>query len=133
MYGRVLDGYEKALGPGHTSTLSTVNNLGNLYKNQGRLDEAEAMYGRALDGYEKALGPGHTSTLDTVNNLGLLYADQGRLDEAEAMYGRALDGYEKALDRTIMREVGFAINGGTLFVSRQGNSVRPDPRQKAVR
>ncbi|OXV10218.1 hypothetical protein Egran_02022, partial [Elaphomyces granulatus] len=30
MYQRVLQGYEKALGPGHTSTLDAVNNLGLL-------------------------------------------------------------------------------------------------------
>jgi tetratricopeptide (TPR) repeat protein len=72
-------------------------NLGSLYVDQGKLDEAEKMYQRALQGYEKAWGPGHTSTLDTVNNLGALYADQGKLDEAEKMYQRALQGYEKAL------------------------------------
>jgi tetratricopeptide (TPR) repeat protein len=69
---RALEGYEKALGLDHTSTLNTVGNLGLLYKTQGRLKEAEAMYQRALEGKEKALGPDHTSTLDTVNNLGLL-------------------------------------------------------------
>jgi len=75
MYNRALQGLEEALGLKHTSTLDTVNNLGNLYKNQGRLAEAEAMYNRALQGLEEALGPKHTSTLSTVNNLGLLYAD----------------------------------------------------------
>ena len=80
-----------------TSTLNTINNLGLLYADQGKLDEAEKMYQRALEGYEKALGPDHTSTLNTINNLGLLYADQGKLDEAEKMYQRALQGYEKAL------------------------------------
>jgi len=70
MYNRALAGYEKAWGPVHTSTLSTVNNLGLLYADQGRLTEAEMMYNRALAGYEKAWGPEHTSTLDTVNNLG---------------------------------------------------------------
>ena len=35
MYRRALDGYEKALGPDHTSTLDTVNNLGNLYSRSG--------------------------------------------------------------------------------------------------
>ncbi|KAK2052402.1 TPR-like protein, partial [Colletotrichum caudatum] len=70
--------------------------LGNLYKSQGRLKEAEAMYQRALEGKEKAWGPDHTSTLDTVNNLGNLYKSQGRLKEAEAMYQRALEGKEKA-------------------------------------
>jgi len=83
-------GKEKAWGPEHTSTLDTVNNLGILYRNQGKLVEAEEMYQRALDGKEKTWGPEHTSTLDTVNNLGLLYADQGKLAEAEKMYQRAL-------------------------------------------
>jgi tetratricopeptide (TPR) repeat protein len=32
MFERALQGYEKALGLEHTSTLDTVNNLGNLYK-----------------------------------------------------------------------------------------------------
>ncbi|KAH9211165.1 kinesin light chain [Leptodontidium sp. 2 PMI_412] len=75
MYQRALQGYKKALGLNHTSTLATVNNLGVLYKNQGKLVEAEQMYQRALQGYEKALGPEHTSTLRTVNNLGVLYKD----------------------------------------------------------
>ena len=73
------------------------HSLGNLYFDQGKMDEAEAMYQRALQGYEKAWGPDHTSTLSTVNNLGLLYSDQGKMDEAEAIYQRALQGYEKAL------------------------------------
>jgi tetratricopeptide (TPR) repeat protein len=84
MYQRALQGNEKAWGPDHTSTLDTVNNLGLLYKSQGKLDEAEKMYQRALQGKEKAWGPDHTSTLDTVNNLGLLYipgqAGRGRED-----------------------------------------------------
>ena len=62
MYRRALEGKEKAWGPEHTSTLDTVNNLGNLYANQGKMQEAEAMYRRALEGYEKAWGPEHTST-----------------------------------------------------------------------
>ena len=73
MYVRALQGYEKALGPDHTSTLHTVNNLGLLYSDQGKLAEAEKMYVRALQGYEKALGPDHTSTLNSVYGLGMLY------------------------------------------------------------
>ena len=92
-----MAGYEKALGPDHTSTLSTVGNLANLLSGQGKLDEAQAMYDRALAGQEKTLGPDHTSTLNTVNNLGGLLKQQGKLDEAQAMYERALVGYERAL------------------------------------
>ncbi|KAF2813522.1 uncharacterized protein BDZ99DRAFT_517773 [Mytilinidion resinicola] len=96
MYQRALQGKEKAGVPEH-SILKELNNLGILYKNLGRLNEAEKMYQRALQGYEKAWGPEHTSTLNTVNNLGLLYADLGRHNEAEKMYHRALNGFEKRL------------------------------------
>jgi tetratricopeptide (TPR) repeat protein len=96
MFQRALQGYEKAWGLEHTSTLNTVNNLGALYSKLGRLDEAKKMYQRALQGKEKAWGLEHTSTLDTVNNLGALYWKLGRLDEAEKMYQRALQGKEKA-------------------------------------
>ena len=58
--------------------------LGLLYVDKGKLDEAEKMYQRALQGYEKACGPDHTSTLTTVVNLGSLYrtgqAGRGRGD-----------------------------------------------------
>ena len=36
MLFRALQGYEKAVGAEHTSTLQTVNNLGALYYNQGK-------------------------------------------------------------------------------------------------
>ncbi|KAH6658642.1 hypothetical protein BKA67DRAFT_591492 [Truncatella angustata] len=71
-------------------------NLGLLYCDQGKMQEAEEMYLRALRGHEKAWGPDHTSTLVTVNNLGVLYSDQGKMQEAEEMYLRALRGHEKA-------------------------------------
>ncbi|KAK5080183.1 hypothetical protein LTS08_008757 [Lithohypha guttulata] len=47
----VLTYKKEALGPDHTSTLRTVHNLGNLYRGQGRLDEAEQMYSRVLSLY----------------------------------------------------------------------------------
>ena len=95
MYLWTLREYEKAWGAEHTSTLDTVNNLGMLYANQGKMAEAEAMYLRALQGKEKVWGVEHTSTLDTVNNLGVLYADRGKMAEAKAMHLRALQGREK--------------------------------------
>ena len=113
MYVRALQGYEEALGAKHTSTLQTVNNLGNLYADQGKLAEAERMYVRALQGREEALGAKHTSTLDTVNNLGALYADQGKLAEAERMYVRALQGYEEALGSNLVSTYIPALN--TMF------------------
>jgi tetratricopeptide (TPR) repeat protein len=97
MFQQALQGYKKAWGLEHTSTLNVVNNLGRLYVHQDKPVKAEQMFQRALQGYKKAWGPEHTSTLIIVNNLGLLYADQGKLVEAKQMYQRALQGYEKVV------------------------------------
>jgi tetratricopeptide (TPR) repeat protein len=97
MYVRALAGYEKALGPDHTSTLETVNNLGALYRAQGKLAEAEQMYQRALAGYEKASQSETIPALKAVKSLGLLYRDQGKLKDAEKMFQRAVLGRRKVL------------------------------------
>ena len=89
--------------------------VGDLYSNQGKLEDAEAMYVRALAGREKALGPEHISTLDTVNNLGNLYADQGKLREAEHLYLRALAGFEKALGLEDTSTLNIVNNLGVLY------------------
>jgi tetratricopeptide (TPR) repeat protein len=91
------------------------HNLGLLYADQGKLDEAEKMYQRALQGMEKAWGPDHTSTLSTVNNLGNLYKSQGKLDEAEKMYQRALQGKEKAWGPDHTSTLNTVSNLGVLY------------------
>ena len=70
---RAQQGFEKGLSPDQPSTLNTVNDLGNFYRDQGKLVETEKMYQRALQGYEKALGPDnilhHLPALNTAYNL----------------------------------------------------------------
>jgi tetratricopeptide (TPR) repeat protein len=84
---RAQQGFEKALGPDHISTLKTVNNFGNLYRDQGKLGKAEKMYQRALQGYEKALGPEdilhYLPALNIAYNLGRLYSNQGERDKVK--------------------------------------------------
>ncbi len=41
----------------------TVNNLGALYKDQGRLSDAEAMYEQALRGVREGGGPEHQAVV----------------------------------------------------------------------
>ncbi|KAJ5820547.1 hypothetical protein N7474_006138 [Penicillium riverlandense] len=132
MYQRALAGCEKALGPRHTSTLDTVNNLGLLYQSQGKIKEAEEMYQRALAGCETALGPDHTSTLKTVNSLGNLYSDQGKLKEAEEMYQRALVGYEKALGPRHTSTLDTVNNLGLLYQSQGKIKEAEEMYQRAL-
>lgn len=49
MYQRALDGYEKALGPDHPSTLRTVNDLRLLTTNQDEHMKGEEIHERTLD------------------------------------------------------------------------------------
>ena len=70
MYLRALACCEKAHEPDHILTLSTANNVDNLYATQEKLAETEQMYMKAPAGKGKALRPNYTSTLGAVNNLG---------------------------------------------------------------
>jgi tetratricopeptide (TPR) repeat protein len=102
---------------------SVQNNLGLLYSDQGKLDEAEKMYQRAFEGFEKALGPEHISTLLAVNNLGSLDRDQGKLDEAEQMYERAFEGFKNALGVEHTSTLCMVNNLGLVYGDRAMDSA----------
>ena len=86
-----------ALGPGHLQVAASLNNLGELYRAQGKYTEAEPLYKRALAIAEKALGPGHPQVAASLNNLAGLYRLQGKYAEVEPLLNRALAIAEKAL------------------------------------
>ncbi len=75
--------------------MHAANNLGELYRLQGRYAEAEPLYKRALAIKEKVLGPEHPEVATSLNNLGLLLnysvllRATDRSDEAERMEARA--------------------------------------------
>jgi tetratricopeptide (TPR) repeat protein len=56
LFRRALAIDEKALGPEHPHTATSLNNQAELYRTQGRYYEAEPLYRRALAIDEKALG-----------------------------------------------------------------------------
>lgn len=61
---------------------SAFNNLGNIYLEQGKFDEAEKAYRNAL--YTGV------SRMYSLNNLGAIYQKTGRLDESLKMFEEAL-------------------------------------------
>ena len=74
---------EKVAGADSAEVADTLNRLGNVYRQFGRLDEAEVMLKRALD-WRSRNGPVDAELADSWNNYGLLLSDLDRLDEAEA-------------------------------------------------
>ena len=77
--------------------LGTVNNLGILYQNQGKLSEAEKMFQRALQGNEKALDVDNSMAYVRALNttwVKSLFECQGNLAKARIMYSKPIIGYE---------------------------------------
>jgi tetratricopeptide (TPR) repeat protein len=87
---------EKALGPEHPETATSLNDLALLLHDQGDYAGARPLFERALEIRKKALGPEHPDTATSLNNLaGMLH--QGDLAGARPLFERALAIREKAL------------------------------------
>ena len=83
----------------HPDIAQSLNNLTELYRNQGHWVEAEPLFQRALEILERALSPNHPAiTNNSLNNLALLYHAQGRTADAEPLFQHALAIRERALD-----------------------------------
>ncbi len=81
---------ESKLGPNHTHTLITRNNLAESYRDAGRTALAIETHEAALRGYEAKLGPDHPDTLDSRNNVADCYRDAGRIAEAIKLHEQSL-------------------------------------------
>ena len=72
-------------------------NLGEIYRRQGRLADAEPLLAEALEGGRDALCPENPKLLYFRVDAALLYAEQGKPERAEALYRESLATIEKAL------------------------------------
>ena len=106
-----------------------LNNLGELYRVQGRYAEAEPLQKRALALGEKALGPNHPSVAASLNYLAGLYDNQARYAEAEPLYKRSLAIREKALGPD-HPDVAKAVNNLAGLYASQGRYADAEPLYK---
>lgn len=88
---------ETVLGSEHHDTASSLTNLADLYKAQGKYEQAEPLYLRALEIFEKVLGTEHPDKISLSNNLAEMYKDQDKYVQAEPLYLRVLEIKEKIL------------------------------------
>ncbi|MCJ1356254.1 MAG: hypothetical protein MMC33_006248 [Icmadophila ericetorum] len=82
----------------NVTSLRTANNLGIMYLDMEKPEEAKNMLKAAFEGKERLLGKDDALTLNTVNNLGNLYSTYSMLNEASTMYSTALQGFLKIRD-----------------------------------
>ncbi len=71
---------EKAhYGDNNFNLATTYNNIGGIYKNQGRLEQALEMYMKCLNIKKEHYGDNNFKLVTIYNNIGLVYDNQGRL------------------------------------------------------
>jgi tetratricopeptide (TPR) repeat protein len=81
---------QSSSSPSRPSVAASLDNLADLYRAQGKFDQAEALYKKALEIAEHQGEPGHPEIITCLNNLADLYAAQGKQEEAEQLYERAM-------------------------------------------
>jgi serine/threonine protein kinase/Tfp pilus assembly protein PilF len=89
-YSKAKALWETNLGNRHNDTLKAVNNLGQSYLTQGKLEQAAPLLEEAYRGRLATLGPDHTLTINSKINLANLYMNSQRLAEAEQMLTEVL-------------------------------------------
>ncbi len=67
------------------------NNLGTIYMEQGRIDEAEEFFIKSSEGFKQLFGTLNPDYASTLNNLASVHKSRGELGEALNLYTRVLD------------------------------------------
>ena len=111
---------------------TTLNNLAEVYRTQGRFSEAEPLYRRDLAISEKTLGPNHPDVGMSLNNLASLYQAQGRYAEAEPLYRRSLAILENSKGPDHPDVAGVLNNLAELYQA-QGRFAEAEPLYRRAR
>ena len=77
---------KKLFGANHPNVATSLNNLAELYQNEGRYADAETLLKRSLAINEKARGSNNANVALSLNNLAHLYQVQARYAEAEPLF-----------------------------------------------
>ncbi|MCM3615523.1 tetratricopeptide repeat protein [Microbacterium enclense] len=89
--------HEHVLGPHHSETLVSRNNLASAYKAAGNLGRAIALHKQNVIDSTRAFGPDHPYTLTSRNNLASAYESAGDLDRAIPLLEQNLIERERTL------------------------------------
>jgi tetratricopeptide (TPR) repeat protein/predicted Ser/Thr protein kinase len=96
---RAVELRKRTLGPEHPDTLSSMNELGNLYNYEGKYAAAEALLSQVLAARQRLLGSEHKDTLATMSDLASAIAYEGDDARAAPIFAKLLEA-----DRRILGE-----------------------------
>jgi tetratricopeptide (TPR) repeat protein len=94
-YKRSLAIGEKLLGADNPGVAVIRNNLGELYRQESRYDQAEDILRHSLKALEAAPPSSGLDLATTLDNLALVCQDKGNYGEAESLHRRALSVLER--------------------------------------
>ncbi|KAI9203819.1 uncharacterized protein BJ171DRAFT_133450 [Polychytrium aggregatum] len=105
----------------HPHVAMTLNNMGEVARFQGRLDDALAFYEESLDIYVKIYGTReHPDVALTLNNMGEATRSQGCLDDALAFFQESLDLYAKVYGTLEHPHIVTTLSNMGIVASDQG-------------
>jgi tetratricopeptide (TPR) repeat protein len=119
-YKKALDLNRSFYGENHPNVATALINLGDLYRNQCRYEEAGPLFLKALEMDKKLHGAEHIDVATSLNNLAGLYLEQGRYEEAEPLYQAALEMSKKLLGEE-HSDVAVSLNNLGSFEAKQRN------------
>jgi hypothetical protein len=95
LFKRALEMQEQAATPKRPDLAQypplAIIDLGNLYRDEGRLGEIEPILERWLALQERILGPRHLALAQTLIELGRIHEEEKEYSEAEPLFERALE------------------------------------------
>ena len=106
-----------------------LNNLGLLYRQEGRYAEAEPLHFRALTITTKAYGKDSREVAITLNCLATLFMAEERYSEAEPVYRRSLEVRRKLLPPN-HPDIGTALNNLAAVYREEGKYAEAEPLQQ---
>jgi tetratricopeptide (TPR) repeat protein len=118
---RALEGRRRVHGNNHPRTASSLDNLGLMLEDQGRLNEAETCYREGIEIFTQATSPTHPDTLVAKLMLARVLEKQKRLADAEPLYREVVAGRREALGE-LHADTLIAINQLAAMLAAKGDS-----------
>ncbi|MBI1852567.1 MAG: tetratricopeptide repeat protein, partial [Planctomycetes bacterium] len=115
----------RLLGPDHPDTLTTRNNIAQVERGMGRLNEAYRDAAAVLEASRRTQGRDSLAAASGAHNLAAILADLGHFAEAYALEREAVDGWKRILGARHPNVLGglFTAAACALALDRAGDAV----------
>jgi tetratricopeptide (TPR) repeat protein len=130
-YERAIELRRRLLGAENPTTLSTMQDLGELYWLEGNYQKSAEFLAPLLEIQRRVVGSQHPDTLQTMNDLATAYDEQGKYAEAERLYEDLVESRRRILGEDD-RETLNAMNNLAVVYDDQGKRQKAEALYRKV-